>query len=95
MIKHMHKQGVPKTRIAAELGLDPKTVRKAIEEDELPEGKRKSGGSCKLRFKTPHRSVIIFPSDWLMINRSRWKEREGVGIHGKKHHKAIEEKREH
>jgi transposase len=45
MIKHMHKQGVPKTRIAAELGLDPKTVRKAIAEEELPEGKRKSGGS--------------------------------------------------
>ena len=28
MIRHMHKQGVPKTRIARELGLDPKTVSK-------------------------------------------------------------------
>ena len=34
MIKHMHNQGVPKTSIAAELGLDPKTVRKAIEGDD-------------------------------------------------------------
>jgi len=45
MIKHMHKQGVPKTRIARELGLDPKTVSKAINEDEPPEGKRQSRGS--------------------------------------------------
>jgi transposase len=45
MIRHMHKQGVPKTRIARELGLDPKTVSKAIDEDESPNGKRQSRGS--------------------------------------------------
>ena len=45
MIKHMHKQGVPKTRIASELGLDPKTVSKAINEDKTPDGKRQSRGS--------------------------------------------------
>jgi transposase len=45
MIRHMHKQGVPKTRIARELGLDPKTVSKAINEDEPPNGKRQSRGS--------------------------------------------------
>ena len=36
MIKHMHKQGVPKSRIARELGLSRETVRKAIGEDEHP-----------------------------------------------------------
>ena len=45
MIKHMHKQGVPKARIARELGLDPKTVDKAISEDEHPEHKRQPRGS--------------------------------------------------
>jgi transposase len=45
MIKHMHKQGVPKTRIASELGVDRKTVDKAICEDEHPENKRQPSGS--------------------------------------------------
>lgn len=45
MIKHMHKQGVPKTRIARELGLDRKTVRKAIGGDECPRHERQSGSS--------------------------------------------------
>lgn len=44
MIKHMHRQGVPKARIARELGLDTKTVRKAIDADESPKGKRQSMG---------------------------------------------------
>lgn len=33
MIKHLHKEGVPKSRIAEELGLDRRTVDKAIDED--------------------------------------------------------------
>ena len=33
MIKHLHKQGVPKTCIARELGLDRKTVMTAIDSD--------------------------------------------------------------
>jgi len=45
MIKHMHKQGVPKARIAKELGLDPRTVGKAIDRDKHPEQMRKSRGS--------------------------------------------------
>jgi transposase len=45
MIKHMHKQGVPKSRIAREMGLSRETVRKAISEDERPKGKRQSKGS--------------------------------------------------
>ena len=45
MIKHMHKQGVPKTRIAREMGLSRETVRKAISEDEHSKGKRQSKGS--------------------------------------------------
>ena len=45
MIKHMHKQGVPKSRIAREMGLSRETVRKAINEDGHPEGKRQSKGS--------------------------------------------------
>ena len=45
MIKHMHKQGVPQTRIASELGVSRETVRKAISEEEHPKGKRKSRGS--------------------------------------------------
>lgn len=45
MIRHMHNQGVPKVRIARELGLDRKTVRKAISEDERPDGERQSRGS--------------------------------------------------
>ena len=45
MIKNMHKQGVPQTRIARELGVSRETVRKALSEDEYPKGKRKSSGS--------------------------------------------------
>ena len=45
MIKHMHKQGVPKARIARELGLDPKTVDRAINTEEHPERKEQSQGS--------------------------------------------------
>jgi len=45
MIKHMHKQGVPKSRIAREMGLSRETVRKAISEDECPKGERQSKGS--------------------------------------------------
>ncbi|MEK7395752.1 MAG: helix-turn-helix domain-containing protein, partial [Candidatus Poribacteria bacterium] len=36
MIKHLHKEGVPKSRIAEELGLDRRTVDKAIDEDKPP-----------------------------------------------------------
>ncbi len=45
MIKHMHEQGVPKTRIAKELGLDRKTVRAAIDSDGCPKHQRQSVGS--------------------------------------------------
>mgnify|MGYP001102309575 CR=1 FL=1 len=45
MIKHMHKEGVPITRIARELGLDRKTVAKAINGDERPEYERQPKGS--------------------------------------------------
>lgn len=45
MIKHMYNQGVPKARIARELGLNPKTVDKAINEDEPPQHKRHSRDS--------------------------------------------------
>ncbi|MHA2201855.1 MAG: IS21 family transposase [Candidatus Thorarchaeota archaeon] len=45
MIKHMHKQGVPKSRIARELGVCRETIRKAISEDERPSGKRQSRDS--------------------------------------------------
>ena len=45
MIKHMHEQGVSKTRIAKELGLDRKTVRTAIDSGGRPKGKRQSAGS--------------------------------------------------
>ena len=45
MIKHMYNQGVPKVRIAKELGLDPKTVDKAINEDKSPQQKRRSRDS--------------------------------------------------
>ncbi len=45
MIKHMHKQGVPKSRIARETGLSRETIRKAISEDGRPEEKRQSKGS--------------------------------------------------
>jgi len=45
MIKHMHKQGVPKSRIAKELGLSRETIRKAISENERPSGKRQSRDS--------------------------------------------------
>ncbi len=45
MIKHMHEQGVSKTRIAKELGLDRKTVRTAIDSDGCPKHERQSVGS--------------------------------------------------
>lgn len=45
MIKHLHKQGVPKARIARELGLDPRTVDRAISSDEHPEREKQSRGS--------------------------------------------------
>lgn len=45
MIKHMHEQGVPKARIAKELGLDRKTVSTAIDSDGCPKHERQSVGS--------------------------------------------------
>jgi transposase len=45
MIKHMHKQGVPKSRIARELGVSRETIRKAVSEDEHPSGRRQSRDS--------------------------------------------------
>ena len=45
MIKHMHRQGVPKARIAREMGLDPRTVDRAINSDEHPERKKSSKSS--------------------------------------------------
>jgi len=45
MIKHMHRQGVPKARIARELGLDPKTVDRAIKTEEHPKRKERAQGS--------------------------------------------------
>ena len=51
MIRHMHNQGVPKVRIAKELGLDRKTVSKAISEGEHPESERQSRGSILAPYK--------------------------------------------
>jgi len=45
MIKHLHKEGVPKSRIAEELGLDRRTVDKAINEDKPPQQERQSRNS--------------------------------------------------
>ena len=47
MIKNMHKQGVPKSRIARELGVSRETVRKAISEKEytVSDPFRKNGRS--------------------------------------------------
>ena len=45
MIKHLYKEGVPKSRIAEELGLDRRTVDKAINEDNLPQQERQSRNS--------------------------------------------------
>jgi len=45
MIKHIYNQGVPKARIARELGLNPKTVDKAIKEDKPPQYERCSRNS--------------------------------------------------
>jgi len=42
MIKHLHKEGVPKTCIARELGLNRRTVDRAINGDENHGNKRKS-----------------------------------------------------
>ena len=42
MIKHLHGQGVPKARIARELGLDPKTVNRAIATVEHPKRNQQS-----------------------------------------------------
>jgi len=54
MIKLLYNQGVPKARIARELGLDPKTVDKAINEDEPPQHKRRSRDSIL----DPHKDYI-------------------------------------
>ena len=51
MIKHLHKQGVPKTRIARELGLDRKTVMTAIDSDGCPKQERQSRGSILDTYK--------------------------------------------
>jgi transposase len=45
MIKHMHRQGVPKARIAREMGLDPRTVGRAINSDKHLERKKQSKSS--------------------------------------------------
>lgn len=45
MIKHLYRQGVPKARIARELGLDPRTVDRAISSDEHLEREKQSRGS--------------------------------------------------
>jgi len=45
MIKHLHKEGVPKSRIAEELGLDRRTVDRAIDEDKPPQQERQSRNS--------------------------------------------------
>ena len=45
MIKHMHRQGVPKSRIARELGLDPRTIDTAIKKEEHPKRKEQAQGS--------------------------------------------------
>ena len=45
MIKYLHKEGVPVSRIADELGINRKTVAKAIKDDERPEYKRQFRGS--------------------------------------------------
>ena len=42
MIKHLHKEGVPKTCIARDLGLNRRTVDRAINSDENHGNKRKS-----------------------------------------------------
>lgn len=54
MIKHMYNQGVPKARIARELGLNPKTVDKAISEDKPPQHNRQSRESIL----DPHKDYI-------------------------------------
>jgi len=45
MIKYLHREGVPVSRIAQELGINRKTVAKVIKDDERPEYKRQSRGS--------------------------------------------------
>lgn len=45
MIKHLYKQGVSKASIARELGLDPRTVDRAINLEEHPEHKRQPRSS--------------------------------------------------
>lgn len=45
MIKYLHKEGVPVSRIADELGINRKTVAKAIKDDERPAYKRQFRGS--------------------------------------------------
>ena len=45
MINHLYKQGVSKASIARELGLDPRTVDRAIKLDQHPEHKRQPRGS--------------------------------------------------
>jgi len=45
MIKHLFREGVSKTSIAEELGLDWKTVDKAVKEEEYPKSERRSRSS--------------------------------------------------
>lgn len=54
MIKHMHNQGVPKARIARELGLNRRTVDKDINEGAHHEHKRQPIGSIL----DPHKDYI-------------------------------------
>ena len=42
MINHLHKEGVPKTRIARELGVNRRTVDRAINGDKTDGSKRES-----------------------------------------------------
>ena len=45
MIQHLHQQGVPKARIARELGVDRKTVDKAVSTEKFPTQTRRERGS--------------------------------------------------
>ena len=57
MIKHLHGKGVPKARIARELGLDPKTVNRGIDTAEHPKRKQQSRGSILGVFAYPTEKV--------------------------------------
>ena len=58
MIKYLHKQEVPKTRIARELGLNRRTIDRAINDDEKNGINHESHSRCKLRPSSP-----IFPAE--------------------------------